>query len=374
MRGGTRSRKVEEEEESSFVSMTDMTVSFLFIVMILLAFFASQFDDAAEKVPKVLLEQAQAEVASLTEQLGQVRKEIEVLTEQLTAARTENARLTAELERANRRIAELEAELARLAEDLHRAENRVAELEEEVGRLKDDLDRAVNRVAELEAENAELRERIRRLEVRDPLEAYITDGAEARRRVLETLRDQLRLRFPDLQVVISEESDALRFQGDGLFDRGQAVLRADRRAIVDAVAEQLEAILPCYTLGAAADWSKECNPAGAIIEAVQIEGHTDTDGNAINNLSLSTDRANVTFGEMTGQEPGLVEHLNIRQQPVISVAGYGEMRPVVANDTLEHKATNRRIDLRIIMYVPQGSEEIDRIRAVLQAGIDGADR
>lgn len=146
MRGGTRSRKVEEEE-SSFVSMTDMTVSFLFIVMILLAFFASQFDDAAEKVPKILLDQAQAEVASLTEQLGQARKEIEVLTEQLTAARTENARLAVELERANRRI------------------------------------------AELEAENAELRERIRRLEVRDPLEAYITDGAEARRRILETLRD-----------------------------------------------------------------------------------------------------------------------------------------------------------------------------------------
>ena len=332
MRGGTHSRKVEEDEESSFVSMTDMTVSFLFIVMILLAFFASQFDDASEKVPKVLLDQAQAEVASLTEQLGQARSEIDALTAQLTAAHTENARIAVELDRANRRV------------------------------------------AELEAENAELRETIRRLEVRDPLEAYITDGAEARRRILETLRDRLRLRFPDLQVVISEESDALRFQGDGLFDRGQAVLRVDRRAIVHAAAEQLEAILPCYTLGEAAAWSKECNPAGAIIEAVQIEGHTDTDGNAINNLRLSTERANVTFVEMTSREPGLVSHLNIRQQPVISVAGYGEMRPVVPNDSLENKATNRRIDLRIIMYVPQGSDEIERIRAVLQAGIDGATR
>jgi flagellar motor protein MotB len=332
MRGGTRLRKVEDDEESSFVSMTDMTVSFLFIVMILLAFFASQFDDAAERVPKTFLDQAQAEVARLTEQLGQARDEISALTDQLTTARTETARLAAELERANRRS------------------------------------------AALEAENGRLREMIRRLEVRDPLEAYITDGAEARRRILETLRDQMRLRFPDLQVVISEESDALRFQGDGLFDRGQAVLRADRRAIVDAVAEQLEAILPCYTLGVAADWSRECNPAGAIIEAVQIEGHTDTDGNAINNLRLSTDRANVTFVEMTGREPSLVDHLNIRQQPVISVAGYGEMRPVVANDTGEQKATNRRIDLRIIMYVPQGSEEIDRIRTVLEAGIAGSDR
>lgn len=34
----SRKRSHEEEEESVFVSMTDMTVSFLFIVMVLLAF------------------------------------------------------------------------------------------------------------------------------------------------------------------------------------------------------------------------------------------------------------------------------------------------------------------------------------------------
>ena len=38
-----RRRQHEEEGESAFVSMTDLTVSFLFIVLILLAFFATQF-------------------------------------------------------------------------------------------------------------------------------------------------------------------------------------------------------------------------------------------------------------------------------------------------------------------------------------------
>ena len=38
-------RRLEEEEDSAFVPMTDMTVSFLFIVMVLLAFFASQLHD-----------------------------------------------------------------------------------------------------------------------------------------------------------------------------------------------------------------------------------------------------------------------------------------------------------------------------------------
>ncbi|MET3855354.1 hypothetical protein ABIE40_002443 [Rhizobium sp. OAE497] len=34
MRGGFRTRYREEEEESAFVSMTDMTVSFLFIIIL----------------------------------------------------------------------------------------------------------------------------------------------------------------------------------------------------------------------------------------------------------------------------------------------------------------------------------------------------
>ena len=42
MRGLVRRRTQEDEEESVFVTMTDMTISFLLIVMILLAFFATQ--------------------------------------------------------------------------------------------------------------------------------------------------------------------------------------------------------------------------------------------------------------------------------------------------------------------------------------------
>ena len=49
MRSIGRRRRDEEDEESVFVPMTDMTVSFLFIVMILLAFFAVQFSDEDNK-------------------------------------------------------------------------------------------------------------------------------------------------------------------------------------------------------------------------------------------------------------------------------------------------------------------------------------
>lgn len=45
MRAQAKRLRHEEEEESAFISMTDMTVGFLFIMMILLAFFASQMQD-----------------------------------------------------------------------------------------------------------------------------------------------------------------------------------------------------------------------------------------------------------------------------------------------------------------------------------------
>ena len=45
MRRLERSRGRAEEEESVFVTMTDMTISFLLIIMILLAFFATLLND-----------------------------------------------------------------------------------------------------------------------------------------------------------------------------------------------------------------------------------------------------------------------------------------------------------------------------------------
>ena len=313
MRTGHQRTTHAEDEESAFVSMTDMTVSFLLIVILLLAFFAKQYSEK-DTVPRSTYEEvlkqkdaAVVEVAKLKDIL--VIKEADIKSKQV---------------------------------EIDALKKRIADLEEQLSKLKK----------------------------YDPLEAYLAMTAIERRKILETLQEQLKIDFPKLQVVISQEKDALRFQGDGLFSSGSSELRPDRRAIVESIAARLNKILPCYTVGIRSVWSAGCNRSGAIIEAVQIEGHTDADGGDIPNLVLSTARANATFIAMTAREAGLVDHLNFRKQPVLSVAGYGKMRPVAANDTVESKATNRRIDLRIIMYTPSRSEEIARIREVLNEGLD----
>ncbi len=89
--------------------------------------------------------------------------------------------------------------------------------------------------------------------------------------------------------------------------------------------------------------------SSAIIEAVQIEGHTDTVGSAQTNLALSTQRANATFAAMMEAAPALEGRLNLRKQTVPAVAGYGEMRLAVPTGDDVNEPANRTIDIRILM-------------------------
>ena len=254
MRAITRRAREDDEQESSFVSMTDLTVSFLFIVMLLMAFFATRY---ADKTP-------------------------------------------------------------------------------------------------------------------DPLEEYLQRAAEARLRVLEALRQGIKAQFPNLVVQISSQGDALQFQGEGLFETNESELNERPRRIVRTIATTLHEVLRCYTTGRLSAWQEDCNRHFAVIDAVQIEGHTDTQGHEINNLMLSTARANVTFSAMVEHERGLTEHLNVRGFPVLSVAGYGWMRPVATNQTDEGRSQNRRIDLRIIMYTPAGQDDVERVIERLRGGLGKA--
>ncbi|MFN3882615.1 MAG: flagellar motor protein MotB [Nitrincola lacisaponensis] len=297
MRKLQRNRARAEEEESVFVTMTDMTISFLLIIMILLAFFATQLN-SDETVP-----------LTTYERVRQDRDELRVDNQSLRT--TVNALRV--------------------------------------------------QVAELEIEIEELKQQIEKLKVINPLEAYLSQAINQRREILVELRDRLLIEFPELQVVISPEQDALRFQGEGLFRSGSSQLEPRQRAIVETMGRLLDEILICFTLGERANRGEDCGSGNALIEAVQIEGHTDSDGPDLNNLRLSTDRANATLLVMLDEDRSILAHQNLRGQPVMSVSGYGEMRPIETNETIEGKAANRRIDLRIIMYAPSTVEEVEEV-------------
>ena len=291
---GRRNGSHEEDEESAFISMTDMTVGFLFVVMILLAFFASQFKNTQTVTRDVY---------------DRLQQKYEVILQDRDSLKVKTGQQAVEIENLKLRIAELE--------------------------------------------NSRI----------DPLEVYLSRVAQARRQILERLRDGLKIDFPDLQVKLNEQSDALRFQGDGLFVQGGSTFTSGKSEVVKRIAQRLNEILPCYTLGSQALNYAKCNPDFAVVEAVQIEGHTDSTGTYPFNIKLSADRATTTFGLMIDTVPMLRSYKNLNDQAVMSFSGYGPDRPVTLNDTPAGQATNRRIDLRFIMVTPGSSGQLDVIRS-----------
>lgn len=365
MRAQAKQARHEEEEESAFVSMTDMTVGFLFIMMILLAFFASQMRDP-DSVSKT--------------EFDAVIAQRDILKQERDAFERESIEWRTIAETRAIRIAELEALLAQLRQERDALEAEVQRLEIQRDELKasltsaeQEIQRLLKRIAELEeditvkdARIEELQRQLAELQKVDPLEAYLAQVAQVRRQVLVRLRDAIRADFPDLQVELSEESDAIRFQGEGLFASGRSNLARDKAEIVSRLAQRLDEVLPCFTLGEASQFDSDCNPGFVMIEAVQIEGHTDNEGSDQLNRNLSAARANSTFFAMTGAADSVMQHLNLKRQPVLSVAAYGPDRPVATNETLEGRATNRRIDLRFIMVTPQDTDGIEMIRRALE--------
>jgi outer membrane protein OmpA-like peptidoglycan-associated protein len=72
---------------------------------------------------------------------------------------------------------------------------------------------------------------------------------------------------------------------------------------------------------------------------VEVAGHTDNVGTPAANLSLSQRRAQAVLAYFSAHG---VPAARLRAH------GYGETKPVAANDTEAHRAQNRRIELRIL--------------------------
>ena len=99
------------------------------------------------------------------------------------------------------------------------------------------------------------------------------------------------------------------------------------------------------------------------VEAIFIEGHTDTDpvksdSEFRDNWDLSTARAIKTYEFLIKCNPELDLIKNHEGESIFSVSGYEAKRPVAPNDTEQNKMLNRRIDLRFIMTPPSVPPEI----------------
>jgi chemotaxis protein MotB len=180
-------------------------------------------------------------------------------------------------------------------------------------------------------------------------------------------------------VQLIEEQGILRLPEGVLFDSGEFQLEEGTSAfeISKSMARALGDVLPCSVLNSSGKPIKSrelCrnsfyhNKNMGFIQAIYVEGHTDNrpvigglqgDRNLTNNLKLSARRSTNTFDSITAERPQILEFYGpvlgdsaLRFEPVLASSAYGEWRPADTNDTEEGRRSNRRIDLRIVMYIP----------------------
>jgi OmpA-OmpF porin, OOP family len=99
------------------------------------------------------------------------------------------------------------------------------------------------------------------------------------------------------------------------FDTDKATLKADGQEVVNQIAALLKAA-PALKLS--------------------IEGHTDNTGSAERNKALSAERSNAVMLALVSTG---ISKTNLK------AAGFGADKPLVANDSEENKAKNRRVEL-----------------------------
>lgn len=139
------------------------------------------------------------------------------------------------------------------------------------------------------------------------------------------LEDRLKKEIEAKEVSLSMQDRGLvlTFVSEVLFDSGKAVVRQEAFNALDKVAEVLQ--------------------SGAAGMNVGIEGHTDDQpikfSNWTSNWQLSGARALAVLNYLLekGVEPTR-----------LSFIGYGEFKPVAANDTKEGRQKNRRVEIVIL--------------------------
>lgn len=153
----------------------------------------------------------------------------------------------------------------------------------------------------------------------------LEDELDELRSTKSLLEKRLAKEIKDKQVMVKVEDKGLviTFVAEVLFDSGKAVLRPESFSSLDKVVSILE--------------------REAVGNNIGVEGHTDNEpikhSSWKSNWELSVQRAlSVLY---------YLEQNNIDSRR-LSVIGYGEYKPVVPNDTVEGKQTNRRVEIVIL--------------------------
>jgi len=164
------------------------------------------------------------------------------------------------------------------------------------------------------------------------LRSQMQTVAVLRLSILEQIKESIvDVMGDESKVTIGDNGNIILNEGV-FFDLGSAEIKPESEKVLNELIEVF------------ADFLKDEENA-KYVDSIVISGHTDITGTAEENRVLSTDRANSVLNYLlTGKNASLE-----RYSPYFCAAGYGATRPVASNDTEAGRASNRRIEISMIL-------------------------
>ncbi|AOW52317.1 Outer membrane protein and related peptidoglycan-associated (lipo)proteins [Legionella pneumophila] len=187
----------------------------------------------------------------------------------------------------------------------------------------------------------------------------VTEINESRDKILKEIEQSLKQE--GVSVTIDIEQGVLRLPESILFGVDQYQVNEEGKIALSKLASVLEKYLPCMAV-TEEKFKSQCESLNLTsrdgLDAVFIEGHTDSTGSSEHNWYLSARRAISVFNELIDAKPLLNVGLkNINGIPILNVSGYEARRPIDPNNL----SVNRRIELRFIMRSPT-PQDIKRLK------------
>jgi len=230
------------------------------------------------------------------------------------AAADRERALQAQLDDAREHLKSTQGERDHLQKQLDDAQALVLDLKGRLEKLGQNVDKLAHEKGQLDATLADAKSRLEELRKQKA-------AAEARAQVFRNLIAQLRSMIDSgqLKVVIRDGRMIIALPNDVLFDSGKTSIKPAGQAALAQVAQVLAGIADRHFLVAG--------------DTDDVPIHT---SRFPSNWELSTARAVevVKFLVDKGMKP-----------EVLAAAGYGQFDPVAPNDSPDHRAQNRRIEI-----------------------------
>ena len=317
----------QEGEQGFWPSYADMmsAVALILFFLMLLSYISNMITGNNLKNTESQLEETRIQLVEREKELNELESTLAVTKQQVEDAASELEKVSVDLD-------EVKLTLAAKEEDLAAQDKLLAEQKTQLDSQRSVLSDQEKKLAEQQALIGEQEEYLSAateeiLELRGQMETIVG----VRKSVLEQIRDSVVQVMGDSSKVKIDNGNIV-FNEGVFFDTGSYAIKPGAGEMLSQLSRVFERFL-----------SDENNLQ--YVESIVSSGHADSTGNAQDNRTLSTNRANAVLGYLLESGGAGLQ----RYSSFFSASGYGDTRPVASNDTEEGRAQNRRIEISIVL-------------------------